>query len=89
MIITAGWAIASVVAMTYGTLLNWPDYVHVNYGFPFTFATHTLDTIAGPVDKWSVDLGSLSTDMSFWFLGMVVILVVSTYLQGRVGSRGA
>lgn len=75
--------------MTYGTLLSWPDYVHVNYGFPFTFAIHTLDTIAGPVDKWSVDLGALLTDMSFWFLGMVVILIGSIYLQGRVGSRRA
>ena len=86
-IIATGWALASVVAMTYGTFLNWPDYVHLDYGFPLTFATHTLNTIAGPVDKWNLDLGALSADLSFWFLGMVIILVSSAYLQSRIKNR--
>ena len=58
-VVAAGWAIASVAAMAYGTSLGWPDYVHVEYGFPLTFVTHTLNTIAGPVDKWNVDAGAL------------------------------
>jgi len=82
--VAIGWAVTSVAAMTYGLPLNWPDYLHTNYGFPLTFATHTLDTFAGPVDKWTVDLGALSVDLSFWFLGMVTIMVVSAYLQSRI-----
>ncbi len=86
-IIAIGWSLTSVVIMTYGIFLNWPDYVHINYGFPLTFATHTLDTIAGPVDKWNVDLVALAADLSFWFLGMVVILVASAYSQTRIKNR--
>ncbi|MCL4519084.1 MAG: hypothetical protein M1587_07800 [Thaumarchaeota archaeon] len=78
------WAVGSVVGMTYGTLLYWPDYVHVNYGFPLTFATHTLSTIAGPVDKWQVDVTALSLDLSFWLIGMIALFGASAYFQSRV-----
>ena len=67
------WGLASVVGMTHGTLLNWPDFVHVVYGFPITFATHTLNTIIGPVDKWYVDIVALTIDLSFWLAGMIAI----------------
>jgi hypothetical protein len=86
-VVATGWALASVVAMTWGTLVKWPDYLHTNYGFPLTFATHTLDTIAGPVDKWTVDIGALSIDLSFWLLGMVTILVASAYFLSRIKKR--
>jgi hypothetical protein len=79
-VISIGWAIATVAGMTYGTYYNWPDFVHVNYGFPLTFATHTLNTIAGPVDKWSLTLDSLSVDLAFWSLGMIAIFLVVGYL---------
>ena len=87
LISATGWALASVVAITYGTFFNWPDYVHTDYGFPLTFATHTLNTIAGPVDKWNIDLTALTTDLSFWFLGMVLILVASAYFKSRIKNR--
>jgi hypothetical protein len=80
-VISIGWAIATVAGMTYGTYYNWPDFVHVNYGFPLTFATHTLNTIAGPVDKWSLTLDSLSADLAFWSIGMVAIFLVVGYLS--------
>jgi hypothetical protein len=86
-VVATGWAIASVMAMTWGTLVNWPDYLHSNYGFPLTFATHTLDTIAGPVDKWRVDIGALTLDLAFWFLGMIIILVASAYFLSRIKKR--
>ena len=69
--------------MAYGSVLNWPDFVHVNYGFPYMFATHTLNTIAGPVDKWSVDMGALALDVAFWFTGSVAILIGLAYLFRR------
>lgn len=77
------WAVAAAVSMTYGTSINWPDYLHTNHGFPLTFATHTLNTLAGPVDKWSLDLGALSADLTFWLAGMVVFLLVAVHLEGR------
>ena len=86
-IIAVLWSLASVVTMTYGILLNWPDYVHVNYGFPLPFATHTLNTFAGPVDKWNLDLIALVADLSFWFLGMMVIVVGLAYSQSRIKNR--
>ena len=77
------WGAVSVLSMTYGTLLNWPDYVHTDYGFPMAFATHTSSTIAGPADTWSVDLVALTGDLTFWFIGMLAILVATTLLQWR------
>jgi hypothetical protein len=85
--VSIAWAIASVAAMTYGTYFYWPDFVHVNYGFPLTFATHTLNTIAGPVDKWSLSLTPLIVDLVFWSLGMIVIFLVIGYLSS-VRCRG-
>ena len=75
--------------MLVGLSYNWPDYVHVNYGIPLTFATHTLDTIAGPVDKWSLDLGSLAADLVFWLTGMVALLLAAVFLAGRSSLREA
>lgn len=78
------WTAASVLAMTYGTQLNWPDYVHVDFGFPMTFATHTLNTIAGEADRWAVDLGALTLDLFFWLGGMAVIFLAGFwYHEGR------
>ncbi len=68
------WAVASIGAMTYGTLVNWPDYVHTNFGIPFTFATHTTSTIAGAADDWAMDLGALTADLAFWLIGMIAIV---------------
>ncbi|HEV2226318.1 MAG TPA: hypothetical protein VGR56_05875 [Nitrososphaerales archaeon] len=73
--VAAIWAIISLGAMTYGHLVNWPDFVHTNFGIPFTFATHTTSTITGPVDKWDMDTGALATDLAFWFTGMVAIVL--------------
>lgn len=78
-VLAAGWAVAAVLVMAWGVLVDWPDYVHANYGFPLTFAVHTLDTIAGPVDRWSLDVGALAVDLSFWLVGPFVIFVASVY----------
>jgi hypothetical protein len=88
-VISIGWAIATVAGMTYGTYYNWPDFVHVNYGFPVSFATHTLNTIAGPVDRWNLSLDSLAVDLGFWSLGMIAIFLIVGYLSSskRQGSQ--
>ena len=81
------WAAVAVGSMTTGTTYNWPDFVHVNYGVPMTFATHTLNTIAGPADKWSLDTVSLSEDLIVWLTGMVVLLLAAVYLERRTVLR--
>lgn len=81
--VAAVWAVASVALMTYGRLLSWPDYVHMNFGVPFTFATHTLNTIVGEVDLWVLDLGALAADLVFWSAGMLSILLVVFWLDAR------
>lgn len=58
--------------------MDWPDYLHVNFGVPFVWAIHTLNTIAGPVDVWKVDLQSLTIDLLIWLGLMLVFVIVST-----------
>jgi len=60
------WSVIMALALTFGITYDWPDYVHVNYGFPMVWGTHTLNTIHGPVDVWSVDVLSLLFDLAFW-----------------------
>lgn len=70
----------AIFAIAWGIAYNWPDYVHTNYGFPFVWGTHTLNTIIGPVDKWSVDVSNLALDLFLWFGTLVcVISIVVTY----------
>lgn len=81
----AAWVAASVAVMTYGTQLNWPDYVHVDFGFPMTFATHTLNTIAGPADYWDVNLNGLIVDLFFWLGGVIAIFAAGLGYFARPG----
>ncbi len=66
------WSIAALVAMIWGTTYNWPDYVHVNYGIPFVWGTHTLNTFIGPVDRWSFDLSAMVLDLAVWLFPMIL-----------------
>ena len=84
--VAVGWAIATIVAMTWGELFSWPDFVHTNYGFPLTFATHITDTFIGPVDKWTVDQSALAADLSFWAAGLVLIFVGFVALVRRAAA---
>jgi len=72
------WALLMVVALLWGFYYDWPDFVHVNYGLPLTWATHTVSTIVGPVNLWEVNVLFLLADLMFWlsigFAGVVLIL---------------
>ena len=65
------WSALTALALTSGITYNWPDYVHVNYGLPFVWGTHTLNTIHGPVDIWNVDALYLLFDLGFWLGSML------------------
>lgn len=74
LIIVNGVIVAvALLAMLWGSTYSVPDLVRVSYGLPLTWGVNTLNTIAGPVDRWSVDLGSLAIDLVFWFVTLIVV----------------
>lgn len=76
-----------VLAITWGVEYNWPDYVHVNYGFPLVWGIHTLNTIHGPVDIWHVNLMFLAADLAIWLLVLIVGLILILYYGVGVKVR--
>jgi hypothetical protein len=51
---------------------DWPDFVHMDYGLPLKWATHTPVTIAGPANTWTVDIQSLLIDIAIWQTALVL-----------------
>ena len=72
-ILQAVLAVVSIIAMAWGTRFNWPDFIHVKHGFPLTWGVHTLVTIVGPVDTWSVNLVFLVLDLTVWFILLLTL----------------
>jgi hypothetical protein len=66
----------SVFALTFGIKVNWPDFVHVNHGFPLRWRVHTLSKIAGPVNLWSVNITALALDIAFWLALILLIQII-------------
>lgn len=62
-----------LVSVLYGYKVTYPDNVHLSYGFPMRWGTHQLITIAGPVDKWTINLMSLFIDLIIWLAVIVVV----------------
>jgi len=85
------WSILTIVALIWGVMFDWPDYVHVNYGFPIVWAKHTLITLHGPVDIWEVDVSALLINLIFWLgsllVGVTVMLHSSTLKRGARQKR--
>ena len=73
------WVVLMIFALTWGVTVNWPDNLHVDYGIPLVWGTHTLNTIAGPVDKWRVDLSALFINLIFWLGLMTTIVALMLY----------
>ena len=73
--------------MTWGTRFDWPDYVHVDYGFPLVWGTQTLSTIVGPVNLWNVDVNGLLMDLSFWLGIMVIVASIMLYFFNQKASK--
>ena len=68
------WTVVTIVTLTWGFRYDWPDFVHVDYGFPFVWATHTLSTIVGPADIWEVNITALSMDLILWLGSMLAAM---------------
>lgn len=75
-------SVVCVLALTWGFAHNWPDNAHVRYGFPLTWGTHTLSTIQGPVDVWSVNVSSLVIDLLIW-LGLTILSQIIIQLRTK------
>jgi hypothetical protein len=76
----AAMSIVIVLALAWPVTYNWPDFVHVKYGFPLTWGVHTLSTIQGPVDIWEVDVSSIVIDLLIW-LGLAVLFQIIVQLR--------
>jgi len=68
------WTALTIIALTWGFRYDWPDFVHVDYGFPIVWATHTLSTIVGPADIWEVSITALSMNLLLWLGSMVAAM---------------
>ncbi|MCW4021226.1 MAG: hypothetical protein NWF14_08375 [Candidatus Bathyarchaeota archaeon] len=77
------WTVFTILALTWGIMFDLPDFIHVNYGFPLVWATHTLSTIAGPVDIWQVNVSNLFIDLLVWLGTMVAIAAVTLHTLDR------
>ena len=66
------WVILTILAVSWGTRFDWPDNVHINYGFPLAWSTNTLSTIAGAVNIWVVDITALILNIGLW-MGIMLI----------------
>ncbi len=78
-VVIAGTVVVALFAMLWGWRYSVPDLLRLSYGLPLSWGVNTLDTIAGPVDRWSVDLISLAVDLIFWF----VTLIAAQFLASR------
>jgi len=77
------WATLTILAVAWGTRFDWPDNVHIDYGFPLVWATNTLSTFAGAVNIWAVDITALIIDIGLWLGIMLIIESVSMYFLSK------
>jgi hypothetical protein len=77
------WIILTIVAVTWGTRFDWPDNVHIDYGFPLVWSTNTLSIISGAVNLWTVDITALMMNLGLWLGIMVVIEAVLLYFFNK------
>lgn len=68
----------TVASGLYGAEFNWPDYHHIDYGFPLPWLIRTLSTIAGPADFVEFIVAQFVGDLAFWsvFSGLVMGVII-------------
>ena len=76
-------ALLTILAMSWGNRFDWPDNVHIDYGFPLTWSTQTLSTIIGPVNLWTVDVTALILNLTIWFTIMLITTTILLYLLNK------
>ena len=81
------WTILTILAVTWGTRFDWPDNVHIDYGFPLVWSTQTLSTIVGPVNLWIVDVTALMMNLIFWLGIMLITTSIMLYFFNKKSSN--
>jgi hypothetical protein len=81
------WAFLTILGLSWGMSYDWPDNVHIDYGLPLVWSTHTLVTFVGSVDMWRVDMNNLVIDLVFW-LGLMILgsHIFDTTIKMRKGK---
>ena len=79
-------ALLTILAMSWGNRFDWPDNVHIDYGFPLTWSTQTLSTILGPVNLWTVDVTALILNLTIWLTIMLITTTILLYLLNKKPS---
>ena len=75
------WSIISILGISWGNRVDWPDNVHINYGFPITWSTNTISTISGSANIWTANIEALISNLAFWLGIMLVISLAIIYLE--------
>ena len=83
LVVNTLWIVLTILAITWGTRFDWPDNVHVDYGFPFVWSTNTLSTITGAVNIWTVDFTALTMNLGLWLGIMLVTEFILTYFLNK------
>jgi len=81
------WTFLTILAVTWGTRFDWPDNVHIDYGFPFMWSTQTLSTIIGPVNLWTVEVSALIMNLIFWLGIMLITATIMFYFFDKKQSN--
>lgn len=69
-------SILTIMGAGWGIKYDWPDFVHVDYGFPVKWATHTLITFTGPSDRWMVEPTMLLINITIWQTILIIGIIV-------------
>ena len=77
------WVILTILAVTWGTRFDWPDNIHIDYGFPLVWSTNTLSTITGAVNTWVVDITALILNLGLWLSIMLITESAVLYLFNK------
>ena len=76
----------TIMATSWGNRFDWPDNVHIDYGFPLTWSTQTLNTIIGPVNLWTVDIAALILNLTIWLTIMLITTTILLYMLNKKPS---
>lgn len=85
---TVVWSALTIMALTWGNRLDWPDNVHIRYGLPFVWGNHTLVTIQGPADIWRIDITALLLDLIIWLGAMNLVLAIIMWRRAIQDTQG-
>ena len=77
------WMVFSIVGILWENRFDWPDNVHIDYGFPFVWSTNTLSTIVGAVNLWSINTTALIMNLAFWMIINLIVTITLLYFLDR------